>query len=232
MDGTKNDIRREMLCRRRKLTAAAMVRAERSVIARIARFVPYVRAAAVLAYVAIDREVPTARLLESARRDGKRIFLPRVLDDRMLFAEYRPGDTLRPGRFGIGEAAGPPFAWSTDVPAVIFVPLVAWARNGVRLGRGGGYYDRALAELAGKAALVGLGYGFQQRRTLPRDPWDVCLDYVVTERGVVRCGSRGNPALIQKEDKRDHGKRVEDSCHSGSGGGARVGTGLDPQTER
>jgi 5-formyltetrahydrofolate cyclo-ligase len=84
------------------------------------------------------------------------------------------------------------------LPAVAFLPVVAWDAPGGRLGRGGGFYDRLFTRLPRAITRVGLAYEFQEYPDLPRDPWDVCLDYVITERRLVRCGGAGMDASLQK----------------------------------
>ena len=77
---------------------------------------------------------------------------------------------------------------------VVFLPLVGFDRRGVRLGTGGGYYDRAFAFRQGRSAwrgprLVGLAYSFQQLEHIATAPHDVLMDAVVTEKGLIRCGT-------------------------------------------
>ena len=74
-------------------------------------------------------------------------------------------------------------------PAIIVAPLLAFTRAGGRLGYGGGYYDRTLADLrkAGEVLAVGYAYGAQEVDALPLSPLDQPLDWIVTEREVIRC---------------------------------------------
>jgi 5-formyltetrahydrofolate cyclo-ligase len=72
---------------------------------------------------------------------------------------------------------------------LILLPLVAFDESGQRLGMGGGFFDRSLAFLAWrqhwrKPHLIGLAYDFQKVAALPREPWDVPLDAVVTDQNV------------------------------------------------
>ena len=76
--------------------------------------------------------------------------------------------------------------------------MVAWDARGGRLGRGGGFYDRLFAELTNGVTRVGLAYEFQECPEIPCEPWDVCLDYVITERRVVGCGGAVDEASPEK----------------------------------
>ena len=71
---------------------------------------------------------------------------------------------------------------------LVLVPLVAFDARGVRLGMGGGYYDRSFAYLNFRSRwrrprLIGVGFDFQRAESISPQPWDVCLDGVITERG-------------------------------------------------
>jgi len=74
-------------------------------------------------------------------------------------------------------------------PDILVVPLLAFTRAGGRLGYGGGYYDRTLEALrnGGKPLVVGYAFGAQEVDALPLSPLDQPLDWVVTERGAIRC---------------------------------------------
>jgi 5-formyltetrahydrofolate cyclo-ligase len=110
---------------------------------------------------------------------------------RLRFAPWRPGDLLLPNRFGIPEpAVAPSSRLAPEDMAVVLLPLVAFSPTGDRLGMGGGYYDRSFAfrrQAPAPPRLVGVGYGFQRRETLPAESWDVPLDAVVTEDGLLAC---------------------------------------------
>ena len=211
MDGTKHEIRRQMLCRRRALSASEVDAAERAALPHVVSLAAYREASSVLAYLAVDGELATARLIAAAFADQKRVFLPRLAGAGMVFAEHRDGGALAIGRFGIPEPLGRAGSeWNAAAgSAVVFLPLVAWDGEGVRLGRGGGFYDRALATVRENVRLVGLGYAFQQCAKIPRDPWDVTLDFVVGERGPVRCGNGDDRSPVRKEDTRQHDNRTD-----------------------
>lgn len=84
------------------------------------------------------------------------------------------------GAFGILQPAG----GEEIVCGIALTPALAVDRQGVRLGQGGGYYDRYFAAYQ-NVLRAGLVYEGQIAETLPRDPWDVCLDCAVTELRVL-----------------------------------------------
>jgi 5-formyltetrahydrofolate cyclo-ligase len=112
----------------------------------------------------------------------------------MSFVPLQCGAPLRRNAFGIEEPAGHARVALLTLDAVL-VPLVAFDARGHRLGMGAGFYDRALRRrLDGRQTfrrprLIGVAYAIQQAAAIERAPWDVALDLVVTERGVIRCDS-------------------------------------------
>lgn len=134
-----------------------------------------------------------------------RYTLPRVRGQDLEFALRRLGDRFEPGAFGIPEPVGGEVVALADHD-VVLVPLVAFDAEGRRVGNGKGFYDRALAglaagppdpdpgagargrsEAAGRLGpvLIGVAHSFQQVDEAPSHPWDVALDAVVTEAGLV-----------------------------------------------
>ena len=144
-------------------------------------------AAAVAAFVAFGAEPDL-----SALADGKEWFLPRwsPTEERYeIVAAADPGRDLVKGRFGIMEPrpelpALPETSWRE---LLFLVPALACDRFGVRLGRGGGYYDRMLAASVRGAAAVIYDRQFSGD-ALPSEAHDRRVDWVVTERRLVDCG--------------------------------------------
>jgi 5-formyltetrahydrofolate cyclo-ligase len=228
MDGTKRSIRREMRRRRRALDPAALAAVDAAV-ARHFRALPE-RAACpiVLAYVATDGEVPTDTLVRDALADGKRVYLPRLIDGVVVFARHHAGAALRPGAYGIAEPVGEPLEVEELASAIACVPLLAWDAAGSRVGRGGGHYDRAFAGPNRPRWLVGLGYEFQQCPRIAPDGWDLRLDAVLTEHGIRRCwdGAEGTPS--RKEDTQHHGLSMDCAGQHRAGRRSDVAGGLPP----
>ena len=144
-------------------------------------------------YAALPEELDTTPLIELARARGCRLYLPRIdrhsLGRKMQFVEMN--DRHRSNRLGIAEPEGSQIIGARWLD-VVFLPLVGFDSRGVRLGTGGGYYDRAFAfrrwrKVWHTPQLVGLAYSFQQLEAIIPAAHDVLLDAVVTEKGVIRC---------------------------------------------
>ena len=124
-------------------------------------------------------------LLGDALRDmGWTLALPAVVDadaHRMVFRAWTPGEPLVHDKIGLrAPGARRPIV----EPDLVVTPLLAFQRDGVRLGQGGGYYDRALEALRARKAIfvLGVGYGGQQAENLPHEPHDQRLDAILTEK--------------------------------------------------
>ncbi|UWP89504.1 5-formyltetrahydrofolate cyclo-ligase [Aliiroseovarius crassostreae] len=102
----------------------------------------------------------------------------------LKFAKWRPDSDLVEGPFG----AQVPATLEFFEPEVVIVPLVAFDRNGGRLGYGGGFYDRTLEGLRAKRPTLAIGYAYaaQEAENLPLEPTDQPLDMIVTDEGVIR----------------------------------------------
>lgn len=101
----------------------------------------------------------------------------------LRFSRWTPGCALKDGPFG----ARIPEVDDFLTPEILIVPLVAFDRQGGRLGYGGGFYDRTLEALrAVRATLaIGFAYGAQEAGPLPLEATDQPLDMIVTEQGII-----------------------------------------------
>ena len=138
-------------------------------------------------YWPMGDEVDSRPLLEALAALGCRLVLPamRGPDQPLDFRCWSPGDPLVAAGFGTREPAADRPVFD---PQILLVPLLAFDAEGYRLGYGGGFYDRSLARLrsAGDVLAVGLAYADQQVESLPRDANDQKLDWLVTERALIR----------------------------------------------
>ncbi|MGH7865224.1 MAG: 5-formyltetrahydrofolate cyclo-ligase [Candidatus Binataceae bacterium] len=162
--------------------------ASREVQAHVLSFDPYLGAATVVLYAAAHKEVATDAILADALARRRRVLFPRIdqAHGAIALAEVRDPGELRAATFGIRQppASAPPVAPSELHDAIVCVPALGFGSNGARLGRGGGHYDRLLAELDSQAITVGLAYSFQMLDRMPESGSDRRLNYIVTETAV------------------------------------------------
>ncbi|WIJ26052.1 5-formyltetrahydrofolate cyclo-ligase [Devosia sp. RR2S18] len=141
----------------------------------------------VAAYWSIRDEVDTNALLLRLMDAGTTVVLPAVTspDGPLDFRVWEPGEALYEA--GFGTLAPAPSAPRAD-PDCVLMPLLGFDAQGTRLGYGGGYYDRTIADLDQKPTLVGIAFSAQEFSSIPRQDHDVPLDAVITETGVHQFG--------------------------------------------
>jgi len=144
----------------------------------------FVNAKSIFAYISEKREPDTVRIIGKALELGKTVALPVSYDGGIMVPKIiKSLDELEIGKFGIpAPKAGAPVLREEDI-SLIIVPAVTFNKNGYRLGRGGGYYDRFLEK--SKAISIGLG----RERLLcevPVEKHDMPVKYLVTECAVYK----------------------------------------------
>ena len=181
----KDELRRALRAKRRDLAALIPDAAERaSVQLPVEALPPF---AVVAGYHALGAELspwPTLRRLEAA---GARIVLPVAPAPHapLVFRAFAPDQALEPDA---AKIPSPTESAEALTPDLVLAPLIAFDREGYRLGQGGGYYDRTLAALrvAGRLFVIGLAYAGQEVDRIPRDAHDQPLDAILTESGYHR----------------------------------------------
>lgn len=143
-------------------------------------------------YCGFGSEVPPYLLADQLAQAGWTLALPSVegAEGQMVFRRW---DRARPlVRDAIGLNA-PAADQAVVIPDMVVVPLLAFDRDGRRLGQGGGYYDRALAALRadGVVFVLGLAYSGQEMADLPHEPHDQALDAILTEKEYIAVNDTG-----------------------------------------
>lgn len=140
--------------------------------------------ATVCAYVPMRTEPGSTALLDALRDSGRRVLLPVVPDGPvgpLEWSDYAGPPSLVAGPLGIRQPAGPRLgAAAIREAALVVVPALAVDRRGVRLGRGGGWYDRSLALARTGTVLLAVVRDEEVVDELPREPHDVPVSGVVT----------------------------------------------------
>jgi 5-formyltetrahydrofolate cyclo-ligase len=127
-------------------------------------------------------------LLRRLHGEGHALALP-VMQGKSLplvFRAWAPGDAMDKAVWGIAE---PKADKPVLEPDIVLVPLLAFDATGWRLGYGGGYYDRTLAELTPRPLRIGLGYADAEIASIHPQPHDVPMSAIVTDEGVRRIES-------------------------------------------
>lgn len=132
----------------------------------------------ILLYHSLPDEVETHALIRTLHAEGKKVLLPTVVDDRLELHQYTGEQALSTGAsYGIQESSGELFTDYGSIDLAI-IPGMAFTKEGDRLGRGKGYYDRLLPQLS--CPLIGIAFPFQMLPSIPCEPHDIRMEEVIT----------------------------------------------------
>ncbi|WP_461832652.1 5-formyltetrahydrofolate cyclo-ligase [Aquifex sp.] len=178
----KERLRRKILDKRIALSEEERGLLSRKIAENLRSIPEYKRAKTVLLYCPVKGEPDLTTLFsELINRDA--LILPKVKGKTLELYKVNTLSCLKKGSFGIpepeeGEKVSP------DEVELFVVPGVVFDKEGYRLGFGKGYYDRLLRGV--KSPKVGVAYSFQVIDKLPRDPWDIPVDIIITEKNIRR----------------------------------------------
>lgn len=180
----RKSTRERLIAARLALDPATLSASRRAIDCHIERAFPGLAGAQLALCWPIQNEYDARHVARRLRDRGARTALPVVVTRAapLLFRQWAPGVMLARGPLGIAYPTHGP----EIVPQAILLPVNGWDGAGFRLGYGGGYFDRTLAAMTQKPIVIGVGYECARIETIDPQPWDVPLDYLVTERGVYR----------------------------------------------
>ncbi len=182
----RQEIRAQMREHRRLLSEEKQRLASQSVIQHISIHEKISLAQHIAVFLSFDGEISTQPLIEYLWQQNKKVYLPVVdpfLETHLLFVPYHKSTALIRKKWNIFE---PPLERAQVIPFeklnILFVPLVAFDKNGQRLGMGGGFYDRTLQKGISKVPYaIGLAHDCQQVKSFPIAKWDIPLPEIVTQ---------------------------------------------------
>ena len=182
----KSQLRQHIRSTRLSLSPSFRQQAARDIADRLLSHPCFTQPQLVGCYCADDNEVETHFILQALLHQYGIVYLPVVKKKQLYFYDYRPKAMVQ-NQFGIKE---PDSTVCCQIPlqdlTVFLMPLVAFDVNCQRLGRGGGFYDRALAPIISgrtRPLLLGLAYECQKVEDCYAEPHDIRLDAVLTEQG-------------------------------------------------
>ncbi len=140
----------------------------------------------VMVYTSKEKEVNTVNLITYLLERGNPVIVPIIVkEDVSLRLSYlKDQSTLVPSTFGVPEPIGNEIPASGDDVDTIILPMLGFDRTGRRIGYGAGYYDRFLAK-NNKVRKIGIAFSCQETETLPVDEYDIPMDCIITENGIV-----------------------------------------------
>lgn len=180
LEKRKVDLRKQIKVLLKGMDPDEKSRMDHQVYLQALKFQELTNAKSVYGYMALSWETGTLDLIKYLFDQGINVAFPRVEGSEMEFYRVESFDDLEVGSYRIMEPKG--YCEKVDWPdAVILVPGIAFTRDGRRLGKGGGYYDKYLERYPGHRT-VALAYDFQVVPELPTDVHDHAVDAVITEQ--------------------------------------------------
>lgn len=175
----KKEIRRMISRQKKELTTEQIKEFSHQIAKRIIASQVYKDAKVIYPYIAYNQEVITNEIIEDAWAKGKLVAAPKTYNDYMEFLFITSFDQLEPGAFNIPEPTTSDIANESEV--LIIMPGIAFDPDFNRIGYGGGFYDKYLANhpdtIFHKIALT---YDFQLLEHLETEPHDYKVDGIIT----------------------------------------------------
>lgn len=193
---SKADLRLRMAALRDAISPRERLTRSAAIARRLHRWERFERAQVILVFMSFGSEVMTEPIIGLALVEGKVIGAPRTLlrQKRLEFRQVGAlGMRFARGPFGIREPSAQAPLIEVAQADLILVPGLAFDRDGYRLGYGGGFYDRVLAEPGLRAATVGLAFEEQIVRRVPHGEGDQAVGWIVTDQRIITCRAGRHP---------------------------------------
>ena len=139
----------------------------------------------VASYMPFRGEISTKTFCSKVLASGGVLLMPRLEDNEIVFHKVSSlEEGFEIGSFGISEPKAELPVFDVNKADIVIVPGIAYNDEGIRLGQGGGYYDRLFERLGGdspdrKALIIGVCYDFQLMSSIPVDEWDMAVDVLI-----------------------------------------------------
>lgn len=173
----KTELRKWIRSQKRAMTPEQIETASRILAEKFYATSYYRDAETIYGYLPYNQEVRTVPILQQALLDGKKVAVPKVYDDTMRFIYLEDLSAVAPSNMGIPEpVADEPVA--SDETALVLMPGLAFDPQGNRMGYGGGFYDKFLADQPNHPT-VALCYAFQMVDEIPTDEYDIPVNCVL-----------------------------------------------------
>jgi 5-formyltetrahydrofolate cyclo-ligase len=192
----KQTIRKTILALREQLPADKHAAHSAAISERLLQLPEYRQADAVLGYMSFGAEFASSLWVERVLAEGKRVALPKVNRHASRLDLYwvdDPENQLMDGVWGIREPIVERCERLIGLNDVQFalLPGVAFTREGARLGYGGGYYDKLLANPKQRPVLVSAAFALQIVESIPQEATDVRVEWIITEQETIACSVDG-----------------------------------------
>lgn len=176
----KKELRSIIRNKKRQFTAVQLRELSLDVLSRLKTHEKFKLAQCILLYASLPDEVDTHDLLDELLKEGKEVLLPEVIDNsQMRLRVYSGKQDLREGSFHILEPIGKIYPESRYKEIEVgVIPGMSFDKNGNRLGRGKGYYDRLLKQMP-NLYKIGICFDFQKTENVPVEANDIVMNEII-----------------------------------------------------
>ena len=179
----KKDIRDSVLFLRNSLDKKEALYISRGICNDITDLDVYDNADNICLYMSINNEVDLTYLMEQSFKEGKKVWLPRVIDKQMQFYRYDKDTKFKEGAYGIKEPDSDEVL-VPDEKTLIIMPGAVFSEDKKRIGYGGGYYDKYLSKHP-ECQTVAVCYELQIFPDIPSEDYDIKPQVIVTEERII-----------------------------------------------
>lgn len=180
----KKDIRTNILQKRLQMKKEEVIQKSERITTSFLKLEQYLAANLIYLYMDFRNEVMTNLIIEDARKNGKKIAIPKVVGNQMMFYALQDEKVLKEGFFGIREPER--IHPITETDALMIVPGIAFEERGYRIGYGKGFYDQYLTKHKIQQTIA-LSYELQMVEQIPYDAYDIAMDWILTEERFICC---------------------------------------------
>jgi len=180
---TKKELRKRILGIRRSMEASRVRELSEMICRRVRETDLYLGCTSLCVYMPINNEAEADLLIEPALADGKKVYIPKVTGDEMIFNAYDSERIREDGAFHIRESASEDVL-DPDERTLIIMPGSVFDVQGHRIGYGGGYYDKYLSRHP-MCRTIAVCFDFQIIDELPAEAHDICPERIISEQRTV-----------------------------------------------
>lgn len=175
----KSEMRRFIKNLRREMTDETITEISNQIYKNLIELDLYKNSKSIFVYLSMDKEIDTSKIINHALENGKEVFVPYLENRNMSLRRLKSLDDLTDGAYGIKTSKNNE---SITNPDLSLVPGLSFDENKNRLGYGGGYYDKYLAN--SQTTSIGLFADVTRSFEIPTNETDISLDYILTENGI------------------------------------------------
>jgi len=186
----KKILRKKILQKRAELSTENIVNYSNIIENKLYKMDYYKNAKTIMSFISFGDEIITHEIIKNSIKNGKSVVVPITIPEtkKLKVSKILDFSELEIGYYNI-LTPKKDFLRFIDFNTIdlVLVPGVVFARDGYRVGYGGGYYDRFLSKFKEKVNTIGLAFDLQIVEEVPKDSFDIPVDFIITEKETINC---------------------------------------------